>query len=743
MEVEKTRFYNFGKYLYRYRILIILLWIAAIIACVPFAADIIKPFKTTGFIDENSESAITQKYIDKELGFDSKNKFIVLYTSDKLKATGKTFQNKIKKSLSGLKNFPIEHEIIYPKDSKKQISKDKHSAFAVIIVKSEEPLHNDVLQKFKDAIKKPTNMKMYLGGDPIFVESVNEQTQDDLYRADLIAAPLAVIVLLLVFKSVIAALMPIVLGGAAAFIMLNCLFFLGHMFTLSVFTINIALLLGLCLTLDYTLFIIYRFREELDKKVDVIEAIAITQKTAGKAIFFSGLAVFTSISALLFFPVNILFSMAIGGLTAVFVSVLTSIILLPAILSVLKHKINLLPITLSKKPRATNNGVWHKIATTVVNWSRLGFVFMIAFLLVAGYPFLSAKVGISDYHILPDHSKHRDFYDNFAEKFGDNELSPIVIALHSKPSRMLSPKNTRRLYNFARKLQNNPLVKQVDSIVTTSKKISKNQYYRLYNMPKKHMNKAIKVLLDTTTRKHFTTLSVTSKYPTNSPETKKLINDIEDTKAGWGMTKSLTGTPVNNMDVLDSIYEVLPFAILWIIVLTYIILLVLLRSLFLPFKAIIINILSLSACYGALVLVFQDGYLHNLLDFDPQGMVDISILVIIFCTLFGFSIDYEVFLLTRIRESYQETKDTKNSIIFGIEKSSRIITSAAIIVIFICLSFLVAHVIMVKAFGLGIAVAIFIDAFLIRTVLVPATMALFASWNWYIPKWLDKALPKI
>jgi RND superfamily putative drug exporter len=154
------------------------------------------------------------------------------------------------------------------------------------------------------------------------------------------------------------------------------------------------------------------------------------------------------------------------------------------------------------------------------------------------------------------------------------------------------------------------------------------------------------------------------------------------------------------------------------------------------------TLLSLSACYGALVLVFQDGYLSHLLNFQPQGLLDISLLVIIFCALFGFSMDYEVFLLSRIKESYEMTGDTRSSIVFGIEKSSRIITSAAIIVIVLCSSFLVADVLMVKAFGLGIAVAIFVDAFLIRTVLVPSTMALLKSWNWYLPKWLDKTLPK-
>jgi RND superfamily putative drug exporter len=204
----------------------------------------------------------------------------------------------------------------------------------------------------------------------------------------------------------------------------------------------------------------------------------------------------------------------------------------------------------------------------------------------------------------------------------------------------------------------------------------------------------------------------------------------------------LTGVPVINKDIVTSIVDNLPYALLWIMVSTYIILLILLRSLFLPLKAILMNLLSLCACYGALVFIFQEGHFAHWLNFQPQGMLDISILVIIFCALFGFSMDYEVFLLSRIKEYYDATHSNNRSVIFGIEKTSKIITSAALIVIFLCGSFLVAEVLMVKAFGLGIAVAIFVDAFLIRTLLVPSTMILLKKWNWYLPRWLNKILPK-
>ena len=257
------------------------------------------------------------------------------------------------------------------------------------------------------------------------------------------------------------------------------------------------------------------------------------------------------------------------------------------------------------------------------------------------------------------------------------------------------------------------------------------------------MNNDIKELLHATTRKYFTVMSVISESPPNTTQTKKLIKQLDKLEPGSGLYATVTGTPVSNLEVLHTIGHILPWALLWIMVVTYIILLVLLRSVILPLKAIIMNLLSLSACYGVLVLVFQMGFLHHLLNFETQKILDVSLLVIIFCAVFGFSMDYEVFLLTRIREFYLKYQDNKKAIIFGIEKSGKIITSAAIIVIFLCGSFLVADVLMVKAFGLGIAIAIFIDAFLVRSMLVPATMRILSSWNWYLPKWLNKILPRI
>lgn len=730
--------YKLGSVLYRVRWYLIVLWLVLLIACLPILPNIISPFKTTGFIADNSASAQAESLLNTSLNYDHHNKIIIIYSSKTLKANSKQFNKKINDSLKPLKKFSLPYVTLLPSANKKQISKDKHTAYAVIVVKSINPLHDESLQELKSLILKPSDMKMQIGGEPIFIEDVNKQTQTDLYKADLIAAPVALITLLLVFGSIVAAVLPLVLGGGCALIILSSLYFIGQQVTLSIFTINIALLLGLCLSLDYALFIISRFRDELVKKNTVRQALAITQATAGEAIFFSGLAVFVSLSGLFFFPINILFSVAVGGMVAVVVAMITALIFLPAILAVLGTRINFLSVKI--KHPFKHFRIWRWLAEHVVQRPLTFFIPVFVFLLVLGYPFLSAQFGISDYKIFPEQSKNRHFFDTYEQQFNGLELNPILLLIKTSTP-LLTKKNIYNLDELTQEIKNNPLVKQVNSLVTTIPDLTRYQYYKLYTQ-KNQKDEGVKKLLNTTSSKHATVVTIVGKNPIHSEQTQDLINELRTTKAPPGMQLYLTGVPVINSDIFQSIWDNLPYAVAWIMISTYLILLLLLRSIFLPFKAILMNLLSLCACFGALVFIFQEGHLAYWLNFQPQGMLDISILVIIFCALFGFSMDYEVFLLSRIKEYYDATHSNHRSVIFGIEKTSRIITSAALIVIVLCGSFLVADVLMVKAFGLGIAVAIFVDAFLIRTLLVPSTMVLLQKWNWYLPKWLNRILPK-
>ena len=730
--MQQSVFFRLGIFVHQFKWWVIGLGFLVLMACIPFIKDLMTPFQTTGFIDETSQSAIAQEFIDKHLKINHENRFLILYQSQALTTDDANYLKKIKFSLRKLDDFPVAHDIIFPNDNSQQISKDKKSAYVVVNFHQVKPLTTEQLDQFKAIIQTPKRMSVYLGGEAVFSDGINKQTQTDLYKADMIAAPISIIVLILVFGAIVAAIVPMILGGCCALIILTVLYCLGHLFSLSIFTLNIALLLGLCLNLDYSLFIINRFRNELHKHAgDTRMAIAITLATAGRAVFFSGLAVFVSLSALLFFPINILFSIGVGGLTAAFVAVVISTLLLPAVLAVLNHKIDLLPVRrlFSNVFKESHAHVWRNIATTVTSRPVFFFLTSILILLFLASPFVKVCFGISDFRILPAYSDSRKFFDVYAEQFNENELTPIVLVVSDKTGNILSEKSIDHLYRLTSRLQKHPSVLAVNSIVTTKPRLSKSDYQMLYHNAKNM-------------HKRFTVINVISRYDAKSEQTKALIYDLRALKLHDGFTMQLTGTPVINLDVEHTIGRIFPYVIAWIAILTYVILFILLRSVFLPLKAIFMNILSLTASYGVMVFIFQQGHFHQLLDFAPQGMLDISLLIIVFCAIFGFSMDYEVFLLTRIHESYLQTHDNKLSIIFGIEQSSRIITSAALIVICICGSFMVADVLMVKQFGLGIAVAIFVDAFIIRSILVPSTMVLLKDWNWYMFKWMKRFFPE-
>lgn len=727
-------FYKLGQFTHRFKLEIIIFWVICLLACVPCFKDIMRPFKSTGFIATNSRSDKADKFLATTLK-ETNNQFLVIYHSKTLKANSPKFHEKIDYSLKNLKDFPVAYEIILPKNNAKQISKDEHTAYAVIILKTQKILDEKLLNKFQTSILKPKDMTIYLGGEPIFIQHINKQTQKDLFNSDIIAAPISIITLLLVFKTITAALLPIYLGVSSAILILTTLYFWGHIFSLSIFTINIAMLLGLCLSLDYALFIVYRYRDELRCTNDGKLAIAKTMETAGKAVFFSGIAVFISLSALLIFPINILFSIGVGGLVAVFIAVSGAITLLPALLSVLEKRINclaIMPIKLNFMQNE-NQGIWHKLATRVTQKPGFYSLLIFAFISILGYTVHNIKIGISDYNVLPGNSQNQRFFDIYKSNFNQEGLTPIKLIVSSKNGKITSKENVHALYNLIHEIQKNPSVKTIISIVSISPELGLRQYQHIYQNDK-HIDKNLKLFLQRTTRDKFTVASIISKYSPNAKETWDLITYLENLTPQNNLQLQLTGIPVNNVDVLNAITNNLPYALTWIIILTYIVLLILLRSLILPLQAIFMNILSLCASFGVLVFIFQEGYFHEILHFNPQGMTDVSLVIIIFCALFGFSMDYEVFLLTRIHEAYLTTGDNKQSIIFGIVKSSRIITSAALIVIVLCASFMFAEVLMVKEFGLGIAVAIFVDAFAIRTILVPATMTILNKLNWYLPR---------
>lgn len=722
-------FYRWGQWIYRFKYPVIVVWLLGFLASTPVLPKLMEPFQSSGFQNIYSDSVKTDEMVNHFVGY-QKHRVLVLYQKKTDLVSDELMNQEIQKSLKNLKKLNEPYKLLY--------QTKKNAQLVVIAFKGDVDLDDAAIKNIESLIKKPKHLEVYFGGEDVFVETVNAQTEKDLFRADMVAAPFSAITLLFVFGSLVAAFLPLLLGGCCALLMFSILYFLAHHMDLSIFTINIALLLGLCLSLDYALFIISRFREELhQKKGDIEDVIALTMSTAGKAVFFSGLAVFASLSALLLFPINILISIGTGGLCAVFLAVLAALTLLPALLSIIKGHIYWSSFF---KTGLRQNRFWHHLAGGVIKRPWFFVIFGTALLLAMSYPLKNLKLGISDFHILPENSAGRAFFKVYGEVFGEKTLSPISVVIKTKTP-ILSENNIKRVYHLIDDIQDMKSVKQVEGYLSWLPNPSLAQYQKIYAMDSKNLPPEVLNLLNTSVSKRIAVIQVISRYSAESQQTQDLVKKLRQLEYS-GLQLSVTGSPAQYADVFDGIRSKAPKAIYLIISITFLVLMILLRSLFLPFKAIVMNILSLCATYGVLVYVFQEGHFHELLNFEPQGSLDISMMVIIFCALFGFSMDYEVFLLSRIHECYEKHRNNKLSIVYGIEHSARIITSAAMIVIVLCGSFLVADVLMVKAFGLGIAIAIFVDAFIIRTFIVPALMTITSSINWYFPRWCVKLLPK-
>ncbi|HXZ04854.1 MAG TPA: MMPL family transporter, partial [Ktedonobacteraceae bacterium] len=377
-------------------------------------------------------------------------------------------------------------------------------------------------------------------------------------------------------------------------------------------------------------------------------------------------------------------------------------------------------------------GFWYRLSQLVMRYPLRIFVTVFFIMIGLGLPFLMVRFSAPDASILPADVPSRAAYDLLASRFNVRETTPVLLAVQTKGN-VLEPENIRNLYGYVRRLEADTNVARVDSIVSADPRFTLEQYELLYAHPQLIADPYLATLLKTSVSGDTTMISVISKYGMLDQHSEELVQTIRNTNPGNGITVLVDGGTAGNIDYVQSLYTDFPMAVLIVSITTYVVLLLFFRSLFLPLKAILMNTLSVLASYGALVIIFQNGFLHQTLGFTPLGFVEASSPILLFCALFGLSMDYEVFLLSRIQEAYWQTGDNAQAVALGLQRSGRIITSAALIVIVVSACFATADMILVKALGLGMALAVTLDATLVRGLLVPATMRLLGDWNWWLP----------
>lgn len=554
-------------------------------------------------------------------------------------------------------------------------------------------------------------LEVIVGGPAVIDQDLPAQVSADLISAEMIAVPLILFCLVLAFGSVVAALLPLVIGTIAIMGTFGELSLLGEITDVSVFAINLTTALGLALGIDYALLMVSRYREELAGGRSVPDAVVRTVQTAGRTVTVSGLAVSAALAALLLFPLYFLRSFAYAGIGVVVIAMAGALVVLPALLALLGRRVNALRLPWAGSiTRGSEAPFWGRLASRVMRRPVLAGGAIVLLLLIAAAPLLRVEFGTPDDRVLPDTAPSHQVGDALRDDFGNDDLSAIDVI-------STGPVSTDAVANYAAALSTLADVDRVDSSVGI-----------FVDGARAQDNPAAETMTSASTER----LSVVTGADTRSATARELVAQVRDTDAPAGVSMLVGGDTAVLVDTLDAIGERLLPAAGLIVVTTFVLLFLFTGSIIQPLRALASNVLTLAATLGLMVLVFQEGFGSSLLGFTPMPL-DLAMAVLLFCVVFGLSTDYEVFVISRIKERYDAGATTKEATVHGLVHTGRIITVAAALIAIVFFSFLVSEVSFLQLFGLAAGLAILIDATLVRGVLVPASMRILGSWAWYAP----------
>jgi RND superfamily putative drug exporter len=569
-----------------------------------------------------------------------------------------------------------------------------------------------------------------------FVHDLDRILEEDLVKAEAISLPFCLVLLWFIFGSVMAALVPVLVGALSVVSGLAVVVLLSRFMDMAQYTLNVCSLIGLGVAIDYSLFFVSRYREELASGHDRRDALSRAGKTAGRVVLFSGLAVATGLAGLFFFPRSYLFAMGLGGSMVVAFAVLFALTFLPALVAVLGSRIpraGQLPANVTPSSR----GFWHRLASSVMRRPVLVLVPCLALLVVMGLPFRRVRLASSDVRVLPPDVEAREGYELLRKEFPELGQNHVLIAVDFPSSPALNDRRVEALFDFARRLSELPFVTKVNGLVDPAKPIPRSAWPTLLSTPPASLAPMIEAAKRKTVGKTTVLVDVVTDQPPESDAARAVVRAVRSEREVADGEVYVGGQTASDLDAAEYIRSRAPRVVAFVVLVTFGVLFMLLRSVLLPVKAVLMNFLSIVGSFGAIVWVFQEGHLFVR---DPRP-IDPSLPVVLFCSLFGLSMDYEVLILTRIKEAYSRTGDNTLAVAEGLEMSGRIITSAAAIMVTVFVAFALARVVVIQAVGFGMALAVALDATVVRSLLVPSTMRLMGHLNWWAPRALSKGAP--
>lgn len=585
----------------------------------------------------------------------------------------------------------------YDTSSRAFVAEDGQSTyFAVSLKPTEDKQWQEAGADVADQLS--SHPGVLVGGAAVAQEQVNKQVETDLRTAEMLAFPLLFLLSLLFFRSLVAALLPLMIGGLAIVGTFLILRLASEFGSISIFALNLTTALGLGLAIDYSLFVVSRYREEIAKSGPGLAAMRRVLATSGRTVFFSSLTVAAALASLLVFPQRFLYSMGLGGALVALFAALISLTVLPAVLTLLGTRVNAgAPKFLQRRATADakpdESGFWYRLSRFVMRRPAPVATLSALLLIVLGLPFFGIKFDTVDPTVLPKSASARQAYDTISQQFPPYHETPIWLDVEGGGPGAATQ-----------------VAKSVAAVPGVAAVLPPEQL-----------------------RGGVTAIQAISTHPFNSEASKSTVEAIRELRTPPHTTVLVGGATADFVDLQSSLVSHLPIVLAIIVIATLVILFLMTGSVILPVKSLLMNFLNLSAVFGLLVLIFQDGRLEGLLDYSSPGALEQTMPILLFAVAFGLSTDYAVFLLSRIKEARDNGASDSESVAIGLERTGRIVTAAALLFAVAMLAFATSKIIFIKENGVGTALAVLIDASIIRALLVPSLMELLGKWNWWAP----------
>jgi putative drug exporter of the RND superfamily len=700
--------------------LTILSWVGILLIAGFLAATLLSGALTTQMTSSNKpESAQADALIAARLGAKTGENEMVIVRSDTLTVDDPAYRTYVEGMYTNIialgPSVVLGGADYYITNDPSLVSADRHTTLLALMMPDQGEKVVDQIYNVTDAAI-PTGFEVFHTGDASFNKDTTALAESTMKTGESVGIIVALVVLAIVFGALAAAFMPIALGIVAIVGAIGLTALVGQFMDLTFTVTNMISMMGLAVGIDYSLFILTRFREERQKGLAKLDAIAATGATANKAVLFSGITVMLALAGLVIFPLSIFKTMGIGAILVVFCAIAASLTLLPALMCLLGDKVNSLRIPFIMKknpaPEDANKGMWAWTTRIVTRKPWISVAVTVLVLAAAIVPYFSKNTGMSGLSGLPDYLTAKQGYMVLEKEFGYGSDYPATIVLDGDIN---SPATQAAVTALEAKINSDTAFAGSMMIPYADKNLAV-VYARIAGDP------MAKGAMDAVSR-------LRSDY-------------IPATMSAAPVTALVTGQTAGILDFNLTTNTYTPIIFGFVLSLSFVVLTLAFRSIVIPLTAIVMNLLSVGASYGLLVLVFQKGIGARLLGFQRVDVIESWLPLFLFAILFGLSMDYQVFLLSRIRERYNHTGDNAESVAYGLRSTGKLITGAALIMVAVFGGFALGDMVMFQQMGFGLAVAVLLDATLVRSILVPATMEILGKANWYLPRWLNW-IPKV